>query len=176
MPYLQRGTDTPFGLMPYDKILSIGHYRKGSDSSTIFRGDIVTMASDGEIDPLAAATTTPVLGVAVAHVASTSADTAVAIYDHPDQLFTVQDDSDTTTMTATSIGNSVAPIGFTGNSTTLQSNTEADSSTADTAVRMLKVIRLHPIETGFAAAAGAQRKWVVKINPYFHYHATANAV
>lgn len=178
MPYLRRATDNPFGLIPFGAVLRVGKYRKGSDTNAdIFPGDLVVMASDGQVDDLGAATTTSVLGVAAAYYASGSASNEVLVYDHPDQLFSCQDDGDTSNMAATSIGNNVAPIGFTGDSTLLRSITELDASTADTGVRMLKVVDLHPIENNsFASAAGNPRKWVVKINPYFHYHASANAV
>jgi len=107
--------------------------------------------------------------VAAMYSPASTADT-VLVYDDPDQLFYVQDDGDTTAMTATHVGNNVDMITTTGDTTTLQSLHEIDSNTAAvTAALAVKVLGLHEMEGGsFATTTGQQRKWVVMFNAHVY--------
>ena len=173
MPYLQASTDNPFGFIPYGKVLSIGAYRKDSAAAKIFAGDLVVLSSDGNVD-VGTATSTAIIGVAVESSAASTTKEDFLIYDDPHQLFTVQDDSDTTGVTSTSVGNNVSVVATTGVAGTDRSAQELDSSTADTTSTLpMKIIDIHPIERtrqsagvarGFATTTAQQRKWIVKIN------------
>lgn len=169
MPWMQAAVDKPFGFRPYDKVLSVGGYRVGSDASAIYPGDIVIMSSDGQVDPAASANPVNIAGVAAAYNAASTANNYFPVFDDPEQKFMVQDDGDTTNMTESSVGNNVALITTTGDTSTLQSLQEIDaSSAATTATLAIKVLQQHPIEAqSFASAAGSPRKWIVKINNHF---------
>lgn len=181
MPYLQKGTDTPFGLIPYDKVRRAQEYDTVA-TQKIWAGSPVVMTSAGTVSIFAANTDINVLGVAATTVASSSSTGKLLVYDDPEQLFAVQDDGDTTHIALTNIGNTASMIGFTGNDTTDRSIVELDSSTAaagayGTTALPLKIIRLHPVEgDSYASAAGSPKKWVVKFNPQVHYFASNSAV
>lgn len=168
MAFIRKATDNPFGFMPYGRVLRASIYRKDASASAVYPGDVVVMESDGNI-AASGASTAAQIGVAAQYSAASTAED-VLVYDHPDQLFTGQDDNDTTHMAETNIGNCADLVATTGDTTLLHSRQEIDSSTADTtATRALKIVALHPIEErGFvsAAAAGNQRKWVVKLNSH----------
>jgi len=177
MPYLRKASDNPFGMIPYDTIIRAQDYDTLA-TQKIWAGDLVKMGSAGTVTLANATTDALIVGVAANTVASSSASQKILVYDSPHQLFTIQDDSDTTHMAATNIGNNVSVIGFTGSDTTDRSILEADSSTAATTdTLLLRVVRLHPVEgDSYASAAGAQRKWVVQINPHRHYYATSTTI
>jgi len=164
MPYLRAAFDAPFGALPTGEIKRLRPYRKDSGASRIFPGDFVKMESDGNI--AVAAATERLLGVAAEPSANATADTEVLVYDDPDQLFVVQDDSDTTHVAETNIGNNADIVATTGNTTTGRSNHELDSSGAGTGTAQLRILGLHPIETSFATAAGSPRRWIVQINEH----------
>lgn len=166
MPWMQSNVDKPFGFRVYDQVLRIGHYRVGSDASAIYPGDIVVMSSDGQIDVATTANPVNIVGVAAAYNAASTAQDRFPVYDHPEQRFVVQDDGDTTNMTESSQGNNVGLITTTGDTSTLQSQQEIDSSSAaTTATLAIKVHQLHPVEgASYASAAGSPRKWIVSIN------------
>lgn len=167
MAFLRAATDNPFGAMPYGKVERIRPYLKDSGAVAIYPGDFVTLETDGGIG-VATASQALILGVAAEYSAASTEKTDFLVYDDPNQLFAVQDDGDTTAMTEASIGTNVDLIVTTGDTTTLRSRHEIDSSSvATTATLALKVIALHPIEgRSFASAAGDPRKWVVKINSH----------
>lgn len=169
MPYLQPATDTPFGAIPHGPVLSVGKYRKDASAARIYPGDFVMMENDGNVAP-ATAGSTEIVGVAAEGSAGSTADTEVLVYDHPDQLFVCQDDNDTTHIAETNIGNNCDLIAGAGNTLTNRSAHEIDSNTATDAAANLRIVALHPMEldggrTGFvsAAAAGNQRKWIIRI-------------
>ena len=170
MPYLRPATDNPFGALPYGRVLSIAKYRKDASAGRIYPGDFVILEADGNVAP-ATAGALNLLGVAAEGSAASTADTEVLIYDDPNQLYVVQDDSDTTAMDETSIGTNADILATAGDTTTDRSLMEIDSSSATNATANLAVRSLHPMEldggrTGFATAAGQQRKWIVKINEH----------
>lgn len=163
MPFLRRASDTPFGFYPYDVTLSVTEYR-ATGAGAIFRGDLVGMQPDGSVDTITAAAS-PILGVALGNITS-GTDGTVLVADHPFQRYVVQDDGDTTAMTALSEGAKVDPILTTGDTTTNLSRQEIDSSSAAAPghAQPIKVIRLHPCEAGsYASAAGSPRRWIVQI-------------
>src|SRR3990167_5412202 len=169
MPYLRAATDAPFGAMPYGRTLRVRAYNKDADGGAIYPGDFVILETDGAV-AIAATGSTTLVGVAAEYSAATTAKTDFLVYDHPEQEFVIQDDGDTTAMTEASIGTKVNITVTTGDTTTLRSLHELDSSTANTTSTLaLSVIGLHPLEErSFASAAGAQRKWVVKINNHIN--------
>lgn len=181
MPYLRPATDHPFGFVPYGPILRTGVYRKAATSPKIYEGDLVQVSIDGNVNLVAAATTsTTILGVAAMTVATNTAETRFTVYDDPSQRFYGQDDSDTTNVAETNIGNLGDIIATGGNDNTNRSQMELDSSSfaaapAQTAAT-IKLVNLHEIETGFASASGNPRTWVFIINPGKHYYATQSGV
>jgi len=180
MPYLRKATDAAFGLMPYDAVLRQRRYRTDASAEKIWAGDLVALSTDGLADPIDAVTTTQILGVAANTVASGSAS-EVFVYDHPEQLFVIQDDNDTTAIASANIGNHADPINLTGNDQRDRSLTELDSSSAAASgTKMLRIVGLHEIEENdFIGAAGqtnGQRRWIVKISQNFHAYATGSAL
>jgi len=71
-------------------------------------------------------------------------------------------------MTRATEGENFDLVVTTGNTTTLRSNHELDSSSGDTTSTLaVKCIRLHPIEEdSYASAAGSPRRWIVKFNSH----------
>lgn len=168
MPYMRKGVDAPIGAVPYGPVLRIGHYRVGADAAAIYPGDFVIMESDGELG-VAATNSTQIIGVAAEYNAASTADTAFAVYDHPDQLFMIQDDGDTTAATATAIGNNTALITTTGDTTLLRSKHEIDSDGIGTTSTLpVRILGLHPVEDAFATTTAQQRKWIVRINTHVY--------
>ena len=166
--FLIKATDHPFGAIPYDGVLSVQGYSKDGAAVAIYPGDFVIMETDGGIG-VAVTGSTNIIGVAAEYSALSVAKTDFLVYDHPEQKFYIQDDGDTTGMTEASIGNNANIVTTTGNTTTLRSQVEIDSSTsATTASLALKILGLHPIENrDFASSTGTQRTWIVKINNHF---------
>lgn len=169
MPFMQAAVDKPFGFRPYDEVLRVSPYYKDASAVAIYPGDAVILETDGGLG-VASANSTNIVGVAAEYSAASTEKTDFLVYDHPEQRFVVQDDSDTTHMTRASEGENVSIVTTTGDTTTLQSRQEIDSSTsATTAALPIKVLRLHPIEnSSYASGAGTMRKWVVKINNHLH--------
>lgn len=167
MPYLRAATDTPFGAMPYDQVLGMHPYEKDASAVAIYPGDFVTLETDGGIG-VATTSQALILGVAAEYSAASTRKADFLVYDHPDQKYTIQDDSDTTGMTQASIGANADITVTTGNTTTLRSAHEIDSNTINTTNTLaLKILGLHPIEAGsFATTTGEWRKWIVKINSH----------
>lgn len=164
MPYLRAASDTPFGAIPTGVTYAPRAYRKDAAASRVFPGDFVILENDGNVAVASAGSR--LLGVAAEPSANATADTEVLVYDHPDQLFAIQDDSDTTNVAETNIGNNADIVATTGDTTTGRSLHELDSSSAGTGTAQLRIVALHPIETGFASAAGNPRRWIVRINEH----------
>lgn len=169
MPWMRPASDTPFGFRPYDAIKRIRPYAVSSGAAAIYQGDVVVLDSAGQI-AVGTSASTQVLGVAAQYNAASTANTSFLVYDDPNQLFYIQDDGDTTAMTATHVGNNVNLVTTTGDTATLQSKHELDSSSAGTtAGQVCKVLALHEMEGGsFATGAGAPRKWVVQFNMHLY--------
>ena len=166
MPYLRAATDGPFGAIPYGKTLRIRPYLKDASAVAIYPGDFVILETDGGVGVATTGSTT-ILGVAAEYSAASTRKVDFLVYDHPDQEFAIQDDSDTTAMDeATGPGLRANITVTTGSTTRLRSLHEVDSDTANTTSTLaLNVLGLHPIEDGsYATATGQWRKWIVTIN------------
>ena len=169
MPWLRKATDTPFGLRPYDEVKRIRPYNKTTAIAAIYPGDAVIKAAGNTID-VGAASSTQYLGVAAMYSPISTAEANFLVYDHPDQLFVIQDDSDTTAMTSTHSGMNCDLTVTTGDTATFQSKHELDSNTAAiTAGLAMKVLGLHEIEdNSYATATGNPRKWIVQFNAHYY--------
>ena len=165
MPWMQAAVDKPFGFRPDGRVLRLTPYYKDSSAVAIYPGDVVILETDGGIG-VAVTGSVNIVGVAAMYSAASTEENNFLVYDHPEQLFYAQDDSDTTNMARANEGNNANIVTTTGSTTTLESQQEIDSSTAaTTATLAIKIHRLHPIEaSSYASAAGSPRKWVVSIN------------
>lgn len=177
MPFIRANVDAPFGFIPYDGPARLSEYRTDAGAAAIYPGDLVGQMADGCVDVITTTTASLIIGVA-AHYLAAAAATTVMVYDDPDQRFVVQDDGDTTNMTALSEGTNALPILTTGNTTTLRSAHEIDASSVGAIqAAPLHIQRLHPVEAGsYASAAGSPRRWIVNINSAFHQLATSSAI
>ena len=184
MPHLKKDTDAPFGLAPYTAPLRITEYTKGS-TINIFNGDLVEVLSTGLVRSIATQDGAMlIVGVAAETTVSASAATTVMVYDHPDQLYVVQDDDVGTALAQTHVGNTFLATGLTPGTaaqvTRGRSITEMDTSSANATVGVpqpLQFIKLHEIESGsFPSAAGSPRKCVVKVIAGYHLYATQSGV
>lgn len=180
MPYLKKATDAAFGLAPYTAALRVAQYVKAS-TTDIFAGDLVILNSSGLVVSLAdQAAAHLVLGVAAETTTSASAGTTVMVYDHPDQLYVCQEDSDGTALSQTLVGNVFQVTGLTPGTaaqvTRGRSITEVDTSTGvATAIgaSMLQLVKMHELEgTTMPTGTGDPRKVVVKILAGSHFYAT----
>ena len=166
MPYLQSGADNGLGAVPCGGVRSIRTYLKDASAVAIYPGDFVILETDGGVGVATTGSTT-ILGVAAEYSAASTRKVDFMVYDHPNQEFTLQDDSAGTAMDeATGPGLKANITVTTGDTTLLRSLHEIDSDTANiTATLALSVKGLHPIEDGsYATATGQWRKWVVTVN------------
>lgn len=174
-------TDTPYGFHPYGNPLRVRSYRTDGPAVAIYPGDLVGQMADGCVETITSVTASMILGVAAEYVAAGGTG-GVRVYDDPNQEFIVQDDSDTTGLTALSEGLVVVPLITTGSTTTLKSRQEIDSSTAATAPTVaaghsLKILRLAELESeSYATTTAEQRKWIVKVLGYWHQLATTSGI
>lgn len=177
MPFIRAAVDAPFGAIPYDGPARLSEYRTDVGAAAIYPGDLVGQMADGCVDVIGSATASLIIGVA-AHYLAAAAATTIMVYDDPDQRFVMQDDGDTTAMTAVSEGGNARPVITTGNTTSLRSRHEIDSDTVVTVQEAaLHIQRLHPVEAGsYASAAADPRRWIVNINPGYHQLATSSGI
>jgi hypothetical protein len=169
MPWMRPGTDTPFGFRPYDKILRVRPYLKDASEAAIYPGDVLIREAAGGVT-VAGVSSTQIVGVAAEYSPANTLKTDFLVYDHPEQLFYVQDDGEATAMTETHTGMNVDLITTTGDTVTLQSLHELDANTAAvTAGLAVKVLSLHEMEgRNFATTTGQPRKWVVMFNAHIY--------
>lgn len=169
MPYLRTNTDAPFGAMPYDGTLRVTPYVKLAAYATrIFPGDFVTLAADGGVNVAAAGDV--LLGVAAMNGAASTLVNDFLVYDHPNQLFVVQNDDGGTALAQTNVGNNCDILATAGDADTSRSRQELDQSTAVTTTAQLRIVGAHPIEDSPAGTRvyGANRKVIVKINEHYY--------
>ncbi len=113
--------DRPRGFWPHGKVLRITEYESGS---ACYPGDMVVLASDGQVDPSASAGTAP-LGCCLTY--ASAAGQSVMVCDDPEQKYVVQ--ADETQASSQAIVGCAADIVVTaGNSTYKTSRQELDSS------------------------------------------------
>lgn len=152
--------DLPRGFEPHGKIVRANVYQSGS---ACYPGDIVSLASDGQVDPASA--DTAVLGICLTYASASGQDVVVA--DSPDQLISAQAD-ETEIDAQTDIGQGVDLLATAGNSTYKASRHELDSSSIGTGVTFI----ILGIERMVGNALGTNAKVVCKINEHQLAHGT----
>lgn len=81
----------PGGFKPYGQVLRVGTYRKNG-TYVIGQGDMLEYSTSGLARPASVVSSTRnrTMGVAAHFVTSAAGERTVTVYDHPDQLFSVQ--------------------------------------------------------------------------------------
>jgi hypothetical protein len=121
----------PIGLKPHGELLRIRKYEAGS---TVYPGDPVAIATDGQVD---SSITVPLLGVAM-NYATVGQDLMVA--DHPDQMFEVEADE---ALTQASVSGNFDLVLGTASTTYKRSAAYLDGSTiATTATLAAKIVAI----------------------------------
>ena len=179
--------DRPRGAIPVGTISGApvnGNIREysvdASNATAIFRGDFVTLESDGNVAPAAAGGV--ILGVCVGVVvdraqaetehpgyipASTAATIRVAV--GPDVLYEVQEDSVSSDLALTDVGANIDIIAGAGSTTTGISAHELDSDTATAAgSAQLRIVGFVNREDN---EVGTNGKWLVRVHES-HWTAT----
>jgi len=101
--------DRPFGFTPYPAILfPVMQFYADASASTIRKGDIVILESDGGINLWSAITQIPFGVSAGYHLTGTAG--YIPIYWHPFQAYIIQEDGVGTTSALTHIGNVADPV------------------------------------------------------------------
>jgi len=146
--------DKPAGLTPHGRLLRSRIYVAGS---TVYPGDAVTLATDGQVD---AASTGILIGVAM-HKATSGQNVVIA--DDPNQLFEVQADD---ALAVTDVGLNAALQGHGSPNTTYnRSGMELDSSTAAATATLAVQILGFSTEANNTANA-ANNNVIVRINTH----------
>lgn len=150
------------GLKPHGELIRARKYVAGS---TVYPGDPVAIATDGQVDP---SITVPLLGVALNYAL---VNENVMVADHPDQMFEVE--ADEALVQADMAGNYELVLG-TPSSTYKRSACYLDGSTiATTATLAVKALA---IADGIDNAAGADNvNVIVKINNHVLNGGTGSA-
>jgi hypothetical protein len=147
--------DRPRGFAPYGKIKSANTYEAGA---ACYPGDLVSLASDGQVDPTAAGAT--ILGCCLSYASAAGAK--VLVSDDPEQRYVVQAD-ETEVDAQTDIGNNCDITATAGNSTYKTSRQELDSSTIGTSAAQLTIL---DIEQRPDNAFGGFVDVIVRINEH----------
>lgn len=113
--------DRPRGFAPHGKVLRQNVYESGS---ACYPGDLVTLASDGQVDPTSG--TGVILGVCMSY--ASGAGIKILVCDDPEQRFISQAD-ETEIDAQTDIGQTCDATLTAGSSTYKTSRQEVDSST-----------------------------------------------
>jgi len=143
--------DMPVGLKPYEQCLRARKYVAGS---TVYPGDPVALASDGQVD---SSVTVPLLGVAL-NYATVGQDLMVA--DDPAQIFVAQA---TASIATTDVGQNASLSLGTASTAYKMSRAEVDQSTlAGTATLAVKIVGIGEAIDNSAGAADVDV--LVKIN------------
>lgn len=146
--------DQPQGLVPFGKVLSSKVYEAGS---TVYPGDIVKMANDGQVDTCAAGAGVA-CGVALSYA---TVGNAVLVADSPDQKFIVQAD-DGTVSAQTNIGLNYDITVSTADTLYRMSRIELDASSGVTNSNLL--LRALALEGSIDNTFGVNCDLIVKIN------------
>ncbi len=148
--------DTPKGFRPLGEPTQIVVMEAGS---ACYPGDMVRLASDGQVDPATAGAT--ILGLCLDY--ASAAGTKVRVSVDPDQLYVGQAD-ETELDAQTDIGNLCDILATSGNTTYKVSRQEVDSSTVGTGSGGQLVIM--GLSSRIDNAFGAQAEVIVKINEH----------
>lgn len=141
----------PVGLKPYEQLLRARKYTAGS---TVYPGDTVALATDGQVD---SSITVPLIGVAL-NYATVGQDIMIA--DHPDQIFIAEADE---AIAAADVGKNCTLALGTASTTYKMSRAYVDGSeVADTATLAVKILGIG--EAIDNAASSDNVDVIVKIN------------
>lgn len=184
--------DAAFGLIPVkyrDGRPYTGAYTRcyvpATDATALYIGDPVNVAGSADADGVMTVTKatagggTYILGSIVAVEPSTAdsytyrvASTAryVHVASDPDLLFKIQEDSDTSTLAATDVGNNADFVDGTGSTTTGKSGVELDSNTANTTNTLQ--LRIHGLYQTPDNSIGTNAVWLVSINLHANRYLT----
>lgn len=152
-------TDKPKGFSPVGETLRCRPYTAGA---AVYPGDAVKLQADGKVDPATASQS--IIGVAASYAAADGDE--VLVWDDPNQLFKVQDDGVSATLSQTSVGLNYNIVATAGNSTYKDSRMEldADSGATDSTLplRLVGFAR----EEGESGAGAINAKCIVAINQH----------
>lgn len=158
--------DTPFGLRPYGHIYPINKHFATTTTTTIQIGDVVTMATTGLVRRCVTTTGADgIVGVASTAVKANLSSQDVWVHDHPDQLFTIQDDGVAATPARTNVGNTAPLVLGAGNTTTQQSIMELDISAAATGTA--DPLKILGFVSGPGLSIGKNARLIVKLNKHW---------
>jgi hypothetical protein len=117
------------------------------DSTAVYEGDLVAINSTGEVTSYSTtdAAAGDLLGVAAHPVTASQDDRELQVYDDPAQIYEVQADDNSLTVTADYLFKFFKPVATTGNTTTLQSKHELDASTG-TATQGTAATNIAPVQ------------------------------
>lgn len=146
--------DRPKGFECYGEPLRVNPYESGS---ACYPGDLVAIAADGQVDPVAAGA--EILGVCLSYASAAGA--VIMVADHPDQLISAQGD-EAELDAQTDIGQCCDILATAGNSTYKTSRQEVDSSSVGSAAQ-LQILR---ISTRQGNAGGANAEVVCRIHEH----------
>lgn len=142
------------GFKPYGRPIQTNPYTAGG---TIYKGDLVKLASDGTV-VVCAAGAAGAVGCAMNYAVATE---TVTVADDPNQLFVGQAD-DGTISAATNLNLNYNIVAGSADTLYRRSGMEIDASSGATDSNLpVKVLRLHTAQDN---AFGAQGKFVCKIN------------
>ena len=152
--------DFPRGLSYYSGCSRLREYDVDSaNTPAIFAGDAVKMEADGNV--AAAAAGDAILGVSNDYLAVSTAG-KVLVYDHPDTVFTIQGDG---TDAEANIGVNCDILATAGDTTTLRSKFELDTSEITAATAQLRILdRVRTPDNAW----GANTLMQVLINEHFY--------
>lgn len=160
--------DLPCGFKPVGTVLRVNEYVADAE---IFPGDLVERTSAGKVQAMSSGTAgAQLIGVAMSYAAADG--DAVAVSDHPDQIYEVQSDS-ADIDAQTDIGLNYDVVVTAGNSTYKASRMELDgdsaATTADTPLNLIA------IANRVDNALGANVKCLVRINMHAYSQAAGSA-
>ncbi len=144
--------DRPTGFSPSGPVMNIGEYEAGG---TVYPGDVVAKAADGQVDTWAAG---GVLGVAMNYA---TVGQEIRVADSPDQEFKVQADG-ADVDAQTDIGLNYTIVATAGSTTYRISRQELDSDTGATTATL--PCKLQRIDIRDDNELGAQVDCIVRLN------------
>lgn len=147
--------DRPKGFEPYGKLQHVGVYESGS---ACYPGDMVALASDGQVDPATAGN--PVLGLCLSY--ASAAGQQIAVADDPNQQFVAQGD-ETEFDVQSDIGNMCDLLATAGSTAYKTSRQELDSSTSSASQATFQILSL---ERGTGNSFGTNAQVMVRVNEH----------